>query len=205
MLRSASAATLTIAAVLILSSCTGGGTKEPPVITNSSPVAEVPDTSAIPPIAASVVVRSRSAEDLIDNDLVTELKFQETFTEVLSGRTGASGDLVLTVSSNSEASDGTGESVAQGIAQGLTFGIAGAFQTDNASYRVTVDADLTAGGRSIGTYRTEGRIDTEIADGASLAQKQDLAVKRVNLAFKHALELLAAEIALDRDEILAAL
>lgn len=190
-----------ISAALALSVAACASTT-PPVVTNVSSVQTVPDTSGIAPIPATVTLTPARPEAAIVNDLSTELKFQKAFDNVV---VGGPGDLELVVDSQTDDSDDIGEAIGQGIVSGLTFGLASFAQNDDAWYSVTIDATLKRGEMVIATYATDARIETSIPTRASLADKQDLAVKRVNLAFQHALELLTAQIKQDREKIIGAL
>lgn len=174
----------------------------PPEITNVSSVQTVPDTTGIAPIPATVTLTPARPEATIVNDLSTELKFQKAFDNVVIG---GAGDLELVVDSTTDNSNDMGEAIGQGVVSGLTFGLASFAQNDDAWYSVKIDATLKRGDAVIATYATDARIETSIPTRASLADKQNLAVQRVNLAFKHALELLTAQIKQDREKILGAL
>ncbi|MEL6366043.1 MAG: hypothetical protein AAFR11_14500 [Pseudomonadota bacterium] len=194
-------------AALVAGSVAGCATGSSVGFQNASPIASIPAVAGVPAIPATVVVSSTSADNVVDNDVVAALRRNAVFKETLSGRTaGAGGDLQLIVSSeNSQNENGMGRAVTQGLVSGLTFGAASFAQKNEDWYEVKITATLKDGARVIKTYETVGRIETVVPGRAPLKEKIKASTERVTQAYDHALNLLSAELKLDRPAIMSEL
>lgn len=196
---------LVVGATLVLAACAAGET-----MTNASLQQTIPDTTAVAPIPASVVVISSSNDDVIDNDLANALRNANAFQAVASARQpGAQGQLRLLVSSESagvgNVGGGMAEGALKGVASGLTFGVTEWTMKDKEWFEVKIAATLQSGARTLGRYESTARFETAIRDGAPLDDKIRLGNQRIQATYAHALELMVAKIKQDRAQIVAQL
>jgi len=179
---------------MIVSGCATADTK----MVNTSPQPAIPETSAIEPIPATVVIDSDQEAFIIDVSLA--LQKHTVFTKVVSA--GVTGDLELFVSSTTQSNHYFADGMGKAVISGLSYGLASYSQVDPYDFSITVKAQLKKGSEVIAEYETIGSYHSEIVKSASITAKTDRVKIAVLLSYEHALTLLAANIKQDRKLIL---